>query len=245
MDSESDRLNEGMKISEVDEWFWINFQDQIPKEAFDFDDLDLDGDGTITREEFERGEVLKKTKPSKSLKPRKKEDIETLLVEKLLESESESDEEPAAENLDEKDQSSENYTGVTENRGHVATDTTDEVDFVWVMVFANPDDEDSDKTEEKKEKRRALIRDTLDKLYRVGIVVQMYLSVDGDEIFVELGGCQPFLELKATEINLNTKTRPYEEEIELKDRFEPDGSPTKATIEHRASYDSVSNAPAI
>jgi len=46
------------------------------------------------------------------------------------------------------------------------------------------------------------------KLRKVGLVLQRYLSQDGDEILVEIGAHQEWLEVKATEIRLSVKTKP-------------------------------------
>ena len=43
---------------------------------------------------------------------------------------------------------------------------------------------------------------------------------DNDEIFVEVGGCQALLEVKANQCVLNVKTRPWTERVPCTERIE-------------------------
>ena len=159
-------------------------------------------------------------------------------------------------------------------------DMDDPVDFVWCLIFVNPEETFEDEPERMAE-ALAAIRLQIWKMERVGLVCRAYtsckcdcclvyrptyqlanagvnrgqlnystassraalrfglLSGDKDEIFVEVGGCQALLEVKANQMIMNVKTRPWVEFVEDPSECDADGSKITTQVQHPSGYDRV------
>merc|ERR1711865_392503 len=78
------------------------------------------------------------------------------------------------------------------------------------------------------------IRKQIEKIERVGLVTRSYTTWNGDEIIVEVGGCQALLEVKANQLLMNVKTRPWTEVVT---DTKKDGSCETYEVHHESQYD--------
>jgi len=107
--------------------------------------------------------------------------------------------------------------------GDVEDDEDDGLLFYWVMVFPNPEHEDnaeefskpSDPPElnvagsvmTKAEQANKVRANIMRSLRDIGLILMKYISNDNDEIIIEIGAHQEWLELKATEMAVPCKTK--------------------------------------
>jgi len=115
----------------------------------------------------------------------------------------------------------------SEMDGDESDDEDDGLCYYWTIVFPNPDHENlrhqmsqparsHDGTEQRNddgsvmnvgEETRANIKDVLSRVRKCGLIINKYVAQDGDEIMVEIGAHQEWLEIKATELSVMVKSK--------------------------------------
>jgi hypothetical protein len=79
-------------------------------------------------------------------------------------------------------------------------------EYCWVMIFPNEEDEKrASMAQEEKDAMKAAREDALFRMLRAGLAIKLYKSADGDELVVEIGAPQRFLEFVGTQLKIPIK----------------------------------------
>jgi len=100
------------------------------------------------------------------------------------------------------------------------------------MVFPNERHEQYGYDEGKQAELKALREDCLFKMKSAGLCLKTYMSADGDELVVEMGIPQRYLEFIATQLQL-----PITAELTVKETDEETGKETNRTFEAFRPFD--------
>ena len=105
-------------------------------------------------------------------------------------------------------------------------------EYCWVMIFPNERHKSYEFTEERQEELKKAREDCLFKMKTAGLCLKPYMSADGDELVIEIGMPQRYLEFIATQLQL-----PITAELTVKEMDETTGKQGCKTYEAFRTFD--------